>query len=106
MVAPVHCLHAVIKLVGVIHGKARQHQQHAVGQARPQTQSIGHLDFGMAADRGRLLARILQPKPPGLFQQQALEPLGAGQHDFVTIRHGCSTAYGNQGGAAAHLDSK
>lgn len=106
MVAPVYCLHAVIKLVGVVHGKARQHQQHAVGQARPQAQAIGHFDLGMATYCSSLLAHLLQAQRLGLFQQQAFKPFGAGQYDFVTFRHGCSTAYGNQGGTAMHLDSK
>ena len=94
MITPVHGLNTLIQLLGAAHGEARQHQQHAVSQTRPEAQPISHLQIALPADRRGLLARLFQTETARLFQQQAFDPLGAGKYDFVTLGHEQSSASG------------
>ena len=96
MILPFHVQYAVVEVLGILHREAFKHQQHAVGQARPETQAISGLHVGHAAHSGGVLARFLKAKPDGFLDQQAFEAFGASEEEFVTIRHGNSRAFGNK----------
>ena len=87
VIVPVDIQHAVIQVFGILHREARQHQQHTVGQTRPQAQAVSRLQIGNPTDRRGLLAHFLQPEPGGLFCKQPFQPFGASEKKFVTIRH-------------------
>lgn len=76
MVGPVDCVNPLVKRLGIYRGETADHQQHAVGQARPQAEPVSHLQRTEAANRGCLLATLLQSKRSGFLEQQAFEPLG------------------------------
>ncbi|MNV95760.1 hypothetical protein D3C71_1906910 [compost metagenome] len=88
MLEPVDLQHAFVEAFGVLDREAPEHQQYPVGQARPQAQAISRLHPGDAPDGGRMLARLLEPQVAGFLEQQAFQALGAGEKEFVTIRHG------------------
>ncbi len=96
VVLPVDIQHAVVEILGVLHREALEHQQHPVGQARPQAQAIGRLHVGHAAHGRSVLTRLLKAKPDGFLDQQAFKAFGTGEEDFVTIRHGNTRAFSNK----------
>ncbi len=90
VVCPLDVMHAVVEVFGVLHGEALEHQQHAVAQARPQAQAIGRFHVGHAAHGGGVFAGVFEAKRGGFLSKQAFEAFGAGEKEFVTIRHGVS----------------
>ncbi|MNP27016.1 hypothetical protein D3C76_1199020 [compost metagenome] len=88
VIVPVHLQHTLVKLLGVPHREALEHQQHAVGQAGPEAQAVGGLQVSLATHCSHLLADVLQAEAHGLFGQQALQALRAGEEKFVVVRHG------------------
>ncbi|MCY1435443.1 hypothetical protein D9M71_515400 [compost metagenome] len=87
VVAPGHGPDAHVELLGIRHRETRQHQQHPVGQARPQAQAVGGFQVAFAAHRGNLRLSRAQAELLGFLQQQAVEALRAGEEKFVDIRH-------------------
>ncbi|MCY1178932.1 hypothetical protein D9M73_193070 [compost metagenome] len=88
VILPIHIVHAIVEVVGIFHGKALEHQQHPVAQARPQAKAIGRLHVGRAANGRGVLAHLFKAKPAGFLSEQTFKALGAGEKEFVTIRHG------------------
>ena len=97
MLRPVDLMHSLVEGFGIHGGKTLDHQQHPVRQPRPQTQPVGDLHAGKAANRGGLLTRLLEPELLGFFEQQALEPFWAGEDKFVAISHGMSSQFVRSG---------
>ena len=93
VVSPFDVQHAVVKIFGVLHREALEHQQHTVGQARPEAQAVGGFHVGHAAHGRGVLAGFLKAKPDGFLDQQAFEALGAGEEEFKTVRHGAFQAF-------------
>ena len=93
VVSPLDVQHAVVKILGVFHRETLEHQQHAVGQARPEAQAVGGFHVGHAAHGRGVLAGFLKAKPDGFLDQQAFEALGAGEEEFKTVRHGAFQAF-------------
>ncbi|MCY1292059.1 hypothetical protein D9M70_412710 [compost metagenome] len=87
MLGPVDGQHVVVELVGIGHAEALEHQQHAVGQARPQAQAIGHLQVGAAANGRGVGVHLFQPEAGGLLGEQGFQAFRAGEKNFVTVRH-------------------
>ncbi len=96
VVLPVDIQHAVVEVLGILHREALEHQQHPIGQARPQAQAIGRLHVGHAAHGRSVLTRLLKAKPDGFLDQQAFKAFGTGEEEFVTIRHGNTKAFSNK----------
>ena len=94
VVRPVDGVHAVVQVVGVLHGKTLEHQQHTVGQTRPDAQAVGGFHVGGAADGRGVLTHFVQAKAFGLFGKQAFKTFGAGEVEFETVRHEYSRALG------------
>ena len=84
---PLHPVHAQIQPLGVFHREARQHQQHPIGQSRPEAQAVGIRETRLAAHRRGLAAGFLQAEALGLFQQQGLESLGTGEDELLHRGH-------------------
>ncbi len=50
MILPLDIQYAVVQVFGILHREALEHQQHAVGQARPETQPVSGLHVRRAAN--------------------------------------------------------
>ncbi|MNZ78299.1 hypothetical protein D3C78_968680 [compost metagenome] len=87
VIAPRDAAHAHVEFLGVRHREPREHHQHPVGQARPEAEAICRFQIALTAHRGNLRPRLLQAERLGLLQQQAIEPLGTGEEQFVDFRH-------------------
>jgi hypothetical protein len=81
-----------VEVFGVLHREALEHQQHAVGQARPEAQAVGGFHVGHAA-HGRGVLALVKAKPRP-FGEQAFKAFGAGEEEFETVRHEYSRALG------------
>jgi hypothetical protein len=98
VVGPVDRVHAVVEVFGVLHREALEHQQHAVGQARPEAQAVSGFHVGHAAHGRGVLAHLLKAKPDGFFDEQAFKAFGAGEEEFETVRHGIPEPLASDGG--------
>ncbi|MNN06627.1 hypothetical protein D3C81_1194240 [compost metagenome] len=85
--APVDRAHGLVQRLGVIHREAAEHQQHAVGQPRPQAQAIGGFHAALPLHGGHLGAPFEQAQVGGFLEQQGFQALGAGQNERVQIGH-------------------
>ncbi|MCY1213549.1 hypothetical protein D9M68_394340 [compost metagenome] len=99
VVMPVHRQHALIEVLGVLHRKARQHQQHPVRQPGPEAEAVRGFQVALAAHGGNLLAHLLQSELRGLFGQQAFQAFRAGEEKFVAVRHWNSRAHSRRSAA-------
>ncbi|MNO56270.1 hypothetical protein D3C76_467820 [compost metagenome] len=90
VVLPLDVQHAVVQVFGVLHLETLEHQQHAVGQARPQAQAISGFHGGHAAYGRGVLPRFLKAKPDGFLDEQAFKAFRASEEEFETIGHGNS----------------
>ena len=102
VVGPVNRVDAVVEVVGVLHVEALEHQQHSVGQARPDAQAVGGFHVGGAANGRGVLAHLIEAEALGLFGEQAFQALGAGEIEFETVRHEDSRAFGYLTDEATH----
>ncbi|MNZ79882.1 hypothetical protein D3C78_984970 [compost metagenome] len=102
VIGPVDSVHAIVKVVGIFHVEALEHQQHAVGQTRPEAQAVGGFHVGRAADGRGVLAHIVKAQALGLFGKQAFQAFGAGEIKFETVRHVYSRALGYLSDEATH----
>jgi len=87
MLMPVNRMYTLVEFFGVAQWEARHHQQHTVGQTRPQTQPVRGFHAGLATHRCHLLAGLFQAEPTRLFQQQALKAFRASQVQLKLLRH-------------------
>jgi len=95
-------VHAIVKVVCVLHRETLEHQQHAVGQARPEAQAVGGFHVGGAADGRGVLTHIVEAEASGFFGKQAFQAFGAGEVKFETVRHEYSSALGYVSDKATH----
>lgn len=102
VIGPVERMHTVVQVVGILHGEALEHQQHAVGQTRPEAQAVGGFHIGGAADGRGVLTHFVQAEALGLFGKQAFKAFGAGEVEFETVRHEYSSAFGYLTDEATH----
>ncbi len=94
VILPVDVEHAVVEVFGVLHRETLEHQQHTVGQTRPEAQAIGGFHGRHATHGGGVLARFFKAKPDGFLDEQAFKAFGASEEEFETIGHGNSRAFG------------
>lgn len=94
VILPLDVEHAVIQVFSVFHREALEHQQHPVGQTRPQAQAISGFHGGHATHGGGVLASFFKAKPDGFLDKQAFKAFGASEEEFETIGHGISRAFG------------
>jgi hypothetical protein len=78
VVGPVDRVHAVVEVFGVLHREALEHQQHAVGQARPEAQAVGGFHVGLPRT-AEVCSRTSSRPSPGFFDEQAFKAFGAGE---------------------------
>jgi len=94
VILPLDVKHAVVQVFSVFHREALEHQQHPVGQTRPQAQAISGLHGRHATHGGGVLAGLFKAKPDGFLDEQAFKAFGASEEEFETIGHGISRAFG------------